>query len=196
MQCNERYHSLVLNVLPGGAQWVRAGQHQAPGPNSITPRIVNCAKADWSWVPTPNGTKRPLMTPACEPWSQSLSPGWGGNETAKSFLETACEELCRFGNIGGASSSWWLFVLKVKISHAIKSKSLFWQMEKQRIFAWKRTKEGRQPGCSGGSASEQLGMGLWAGTQQVMTLLHSHHAPQGKPSPLLQIVQGWDKEAC
>lgn len=75
-------------------------------------------------------------------------------------------------------------------------------MEKQDIFDWRRTEEERQPGCSGGSTSEQLGMGLWAGTQQVMTPLHSHQVPQGKPSPpghraqMLQIVQGWDKDVC
>lgn len=94
--------------------------------------------------------------------------------------------------IGGASSPWWLSVLKVKISHAIKSKR----------FLPGKGLRGKAARLLGGLSLGAAGEGLWAGTQQVMTLLHSPQVPQGKPSPLghrvqmLQIVLGWDKEVC
>lgn len=79
------------------------GRHQAPGPNSITPRDVNCTEVDGSCVRAPDGTEVPPAAPTCQPSSQSLRPGWGRNETTKNFLETARDELCRFGKIAGAA---------------------------------------------------------------------------------------------
>lgn len=74
-------------------------------------------------------------------------------------------------------------------------------MGKQRIFAWKRIGEGRQPGFSGQLSLRAAGAGAlcWHPAGDGVTLLHSPQVPWGKPSPLghrlqvLQIVQGWDK---
>lgn len=52
--------------------------------------------------------------------------------------------------IGGTSSPWWLSVLKVKISRAIKSK---------RFLPGKGLKREGSQAAQGGLASEQLGRG-------------------------------------
>lgn len=39
------------------------GRHQAPGPNSITPRDVNCTEVNGSCMHAPDGTEGPPVAP-------------------------------------------------------------------------------------------------------------------------------------